>query len=314
MSYKFLDYNGLLYFWGKLKAYFQPLLISGTNIKTINNESLLGSGNISIQVGTETDPVFTASAAHGISTSDITNWNGKQVALVSGTNIKTINNTSLLGSGNISIQSGINDAFSMILPSDGDILTASGSDILNLSGDGDITVIGDENNQEVTIGISATSTPIANKISKYDSSAHMNSTDMTAAEVTSFVNGLNVTGIQAVDYIIEEGTEGIWTYRKWQSGQYDAWCDGFVYNVAVQTAVGAMYTNDDPIRVDCPSFHDPDSRYTISVVANGADFVAGSGFTNTYATFKIYRATSRAAAARSMKIYLHGTWTEDNNE
>lgn len=38
----------------------------------------------------------------GISSSDITNWSEKQAALVSGTNIKTINNTSLLGSGNIS--------------------------------------------------------------------------------------------------------------------------------------------------------------------------------------------------------------------
>jgi hypothetical protein len=39
-------------------------------------------------------------------TNDITNWNAKQDTLVSGTNIKTINNTSLLGSGNIDIQGG----------------------------------------------------------------------------------------------------------------------------------------------------------------------------------------------------------------
>lgn len=109
----------------------QDTLVSGTNIKTINNESLLGSGNISIAGGTgsgeanvieaitfngtpatitnktaaitatipaavtestvsgwgftknvgtlitETDPVFSASAASGITSSDITNWNGK---------------------------------------------------------------------------------------------------------------------------------------------------------------------------------------------------------------------------------------------
>ena len=30
---------------------YQPLLVSGTNIKTINNESILGSGNITIQGG-----------------------------------------------------------------------------------------------------------------------------------------------------------------------------------------------------------------------------------------------------------------------
>ncbi len=48
MAKKYLDYNGVLYFWGKLKAYFQVKLVSGTNIKTINNESVLGSGNISV--------------------------------------------------------------------------------------------------------------------------------------------------------------------------------------------------------------------------------------------------------------------------
>lgn len=167
----------------------QDILVSGTNIKTINNQSLLGSGNIEIQGGsgsdysagtniditdnvisvtgitiptsntaftndagyvnsgevetqitskgyitgyTESDPVFQASAASAISEQDISNWNakldssalnpyytsaqtdtaisnatsGKQDTLVSGTNIKTINNQSLLGSGNIEIQGG----------------------------------------------------------------------------------------------------------------------------------------------------------------------------------------------------------------
>ena len=173
----------------ELNSKKQDILISGTNIKTINNQSLLGSGNIEIQGGsgsdysaganiditdhiisvtgitvptsntaftndagyvnsgevetqitskgyitgyTESDPVFQASAASGISEQDITNWNnklnssdlepyytsaqtdtaisnatsGKQDTLVSGTNIKTINNQSLLGSGNIEIQGG----------------------------------------------------------------------------------------------------------------------------------------------------------------------------------------------------------------
>lgn len=58
----------------------QDTLVSGTNIKTINQTSVLGSGNIAVQ---ET--------------------------LVSGTNIKTINNESILGSGNITIQGGGGD-------------------------------------------------------------------------------------------------------------------------------------------------------------------------------------------------------------
>ncbi len=57
----------------------------------------------------ESDPVFSGSAASTITNSDISSWTAKQEALVSGTNIKTINNTSLLGSGNITIGGGTSD-------------------------------------------------------------------------------------------------------------------------------------------------------------------------------------------------------------
>lgn len=56
-------------------------LTSHQTIKTINNQSLLGSGNLTV----------------------VTDISGKQDLLVSGTNIKTINNQSLLGSGNIQV-------------------------------------------------------------------------------------------------------------------------------------------------------------------------------------------------------------------
>lgn len=45
---KFLDYDGLTYLWGKMKLSFQEKLISGTSIKTINSESLLGNGDIDV--------------------------------------------------------------------------------------------------------------------------------------------------------------------------------------------------------------------------------------------------------------------------
>lgn len=60
----------------------QALLVSGQNIKTINGQSLLGSGNLQV-------------------TSDIS---GKQDKLISGFNIKTINGVNILGSGNITVE------------------------------------------------------------------------------------------------------------------------------------------------------------------------------------------------------------------
>lgn len=87
-------------------------------------------------ITTETDPVFGASAAKNITASNISTWNGKQDALVSGTNIKTINNTSLLGSGNVAVQetlvSGTN-----IKTINGDSLLGSGNIVIQGGGGGD---------------------------------------------------------------------------------------------------------------------------------------------------------------------------------
>lgn len=77
MAKSYLDSNGLLYFWGKIKGYVATV-ISGKQ-DTISDLSAIRSGAAkgATAVQEETDPVFSASAAAGITASDITNWNGK---------------------------------------------------------------------------------------------------------------------------------------------------------------------------------------------------------------------------------------------
>ena len=58
-----------------------------------------------------------------VTASDKTTWSGKQDELVSGTNIKTVNNTSLLGSGNITI-----DSLPTQTGNSGKFLTTDGTD------------------------------------------------------------------------------------------------------------------------------------------------------------------------------------------
>lgn len=120
---------------------------------------------------TETDPVFSASAAASITSSDITAWNNKQNALtfdtaptasstnpvtsggvktaldakqatlVSGTSIKTVNNTSLLGSGNVAVQP--------TLVSGTNIKTVNSTSLL---GSGDVTINGSNVNYTGSTG------------------------------------------------------------------------------------------------------------------------------------------------------------------
>ena len=107
---------------------YQATLVSNTNIKTINGQSVLGSGNIEITTGTGG---ITDAPADGntygrkdntwetITIPDTSNLatkqevQAKQDTLVSGTNIKTINGETVLGEGDITIEipeEGISDA------------------------------------------------------------------------------------------------------------------------------------------------------------------------------------------------------------
>ena len=52
-------------------------------------------------------------------------------------------------------------------------------------------------------------------------------TDMTAQQISDFVDSLNVTGINAVDYVVDEGggSDSLSTYkwRTWNSGKAEFW-------------------------------------------------------------------------------------------
>jgi hypothetical protein len=90
----------------------QDTLVNQTNIKSINNQSLLGSGDITVG----------GSAAWGGITGTLSTQtdlqsalNAKQNTLVSSTNIKTINGASVLGSGDLTVTgSGISNEQSIV--------------------------------------------------------------------------------------------------------------------------------------------------------------------------------------------------------
>jgi hypothetical protein len=91
----------------------QATLISGTNIKTINSVTILGGGNLAVAPATAINATAIATGIvdntefeylNGVTSAIQTQIDSKQAALVSGTNIKTINSTSVLGSGNVAVE------------------------------------------------------------------------------------------------------------------------------------------------------------------------------------------------------------------
>lgn len=79
----------------------QATLVSGTNIKTVGGNSLLGSGNVAFPTVDQTYSASSTNAQSGVAVANAIA--PKQDTLVSGTNIKTLNGESLLGEGDIEI-------------------------------------------------------------------------------------------------------------------------------------------------------------------------------------------------------------------
>lgn len=106
----------------------QEKLISGTNIKTVNNATLLGSGNVAVQAtlqsGSNIKKIRMGSSDYDLLDTPATPLT-VQTPLISGTNIKTINSQTLLGSGNINVQTPLVSGTSLA--------TVNGQDLLQNS-------------------------------------------------------------------------------------------------------------------------------------------------------------------------------------
>ena len=69
--------------------------------------------------------------------------------------------------------------------------------------------------------------------------------DLLTTAKNSIVAAINeIVGKLGIDWIVEEGTSGIWTYRKWNSGIAECW--GVQSNSGTFSAWGSVYAHDIP--------------------------------------------------------------------
>ena len=348
---------------------------------------------------TETDPVFTASAAHGISSSDISNWNGKSdfsgdyndltnkpsiptyseiseanikqgssstVGLITGRRARqavetyspvkdvTVDGVSVVEGNSADIdltgKSDVGHTHTVSAITDFPTIPENTSDLINdsgfinsiktinnqsLVGSGDISITEDDhkwagvelgstgaataadqyvpakdsmgNTSGTADWLTATSTPTNYCIAKYDSSAHIKSTDMTTAEVTSFVNELNVTGIHAVDYIIEEGASGGSSYRKWNSGIAECWIRT-TQNVAINNAYGSLYQGTWTWTFPITFITGPTVTCSHFKYGSGASWGTVSTANATSASLRGIDISSRASGSCVISAYAIGRW------
>lgn len=132
-------------------------------------------------------------------------------------------------------------------------------------------------------------------------------TDMTLQEIDDFVASLNVMGINAVDYIVEEDGNSNWKWRKWNSGKVEAW--GF-YTASAKTGsswVSPLYYTDESVTFPSGLFNVAPS-YIIATSHNSQWCVWANWLISTSGCTLRHIKPNANSMAIDTHIYVIGTW------
>ena len=102
----------------------------------------------------------------------------------------------------------------------------------------------------------------------------------------------------------QNGTDGIWKYRKYEDGTYHAWYEGNI-NLGAGTAFAGGYFHQSSAALPPPSFS---SSVTALVGApNSAVLCAYIGHATDYSSYWL-NGTSAAVNNVSVRLDMYGTW------
>lgn len=122
---------------------------------------------------------------------------------------------------------------------------------------------------------------------------------------TNAAGACNNLGIK--DYIVEQGTSEIWTYKKWDSGIVEAWANVSTTQ-AIATALGGIYrapnkvTTNFPFTITEPKVH----LASQSGVFNGAYITELSN--TSFSWYPIKYGKDTTSQVRTIAAYVNGKW------
>ena len=106
-----------------------------------------------------------------------------------------------------------------------------------------------------------------------------------------------------VDYVVEEGTSGIWTYRKWNSGIAECW-GTYSNTISASTTSNGNYINYPFTFTQVPCI-------TLGLVAGGANLYKGhieQGATSTTQVRLTLINEYTGAVVIKMNMHIIGRW------
>lgn len=129
-----------------------------------------------------------------------------------------------------------------------------------------------------------------------------------------YISGTGWTDWVKTPIIVEEGTSGIWTYRKWSNGKAEVFGKIPISALAVSTALGGWYRS---AVVSGSSYKYPltfasipviNTDYATSNGTGGMVWLTTQGTTTAPPDFYIIRPTSSSGVTGSVNVRVEGTW------
>lgn len=134
----------------------------------------------------------------------------------------------------------------------------------------------------------------------------MSSEIITANDLKAILDEVLPVREAQVDYIVEQGTNGAWEYRKWNSGKYEAW-GWFSESIAMTSVLGSTYYGNKTYSVSALGFVEIKNAQ-VTGNASGAYFGSKIESINTSSIQISARASSSTTATVGHWVALYGRW------
>ena len=110
----------------------------------------------------------------------------------------------------------------------------------------------------------------------------------------------------AIDYIVDQGTIGAWTYRKWNSGTAECWCKTDITGTTLEgnKEGGTYFTNTITIPLPIEL-----SDVSFSGVAGGLYTICNPGTSGSEnITFRLMKTSVETGRQVDLMLTVHGKW------
>ena len=132
----------------------------------------------------------------------------------------------------------------------------------------------------------------------------LTASDVGAVPTTRTVNGKALSAnVADADYVTEEGTSGVWKYRKWNSGKIEAWG-------TIDFASASWSTWASPVKYMDKTYSIPSGIFsatptTIAITSSNQYWVVGCAATSTTAGSIRFATVASSAMATRINIYAY---------